>query len=352
MTVDGANNSAMIYHLGVGTLRISGISITNGRKYFNDSDTSGACVHTIGDLQLDHVKVSHCSTSAGAYRTVKGGAVFVGGYASVLHSTISDSSALSISTAGGRKALGGGIYSGGGLYMIGSTISNNVASTNPRAYSYGGGVAAKGKVTIVESLISKNQAYSGGGVYLADLHNTPAVIDNSTISGNNAYIVGGVFARPEVDLYNSTIAFNTSSKWSGTRGEYAAGLYVSRLAIMQSTIIARNVNTGVDLPSADVTGASSAILLGDNNNVMFCAIVCPLRTTSEDPGLGPLLDNGGPTRTHRPTPGLWNRFGGNNIHGAQFDQRGVGFPRESSPDRIEIGAFQTNSGILFVNGFN
>jgi hypothetical protein len=85
---------------------------------------------------------------------------------------------------------------------------------------------------------------------------------------------------------------------------------------------------------------------------MFCDGKCPPDTSSEDPGLHPLRDNGGPTRTHLPTPGVWDIVGGSNILGVNFDQRGRGFPRVSAGDPIEIGAVQINSGIIFVNGFN
>jgi len=85
---------------------------------------------------------------------------------------------------------------------------------------------------------------------------------------------------------------------------------------------------------------------------MFCGTACPTDTSHEDPGLGPLEDNGGPTLTHVPTPGQWDTFGGTNVLSLQWDQRGPGFPRQSVGDFPEIGALQINSDIIFVNGFN
>jgi len=53
-----------------------------------------------------------------------------------------------------------------------------------------------------------------------------------------------------------------------------------------------------------------------------------------------------------PTPGQWDTFGGTNLPGLQWDQRGPGFPRQSAGDFPEIGALQINSDIIFANGFN
>jgi hypothetical protein len=91
---------------------------------------------------------------------------------------------------------------------------------------------------------------------------------------------------------------------------------------------------------------------GGHNNVMFCASACPTDTTHEDPGLGRLQDNGGPTLTHIPTPGQWDTFGGTNVLGWPWDQRGPGYPRNPAGIGMEIGAFQQNPELIFANGFN
>jgi len=121
---------------------------------------------------------------------------------------------------------------------------------------------------------------------------------------------------------------------------------------MDSTIISSNINAGVDLPTAGLTGATSTLFSGGHNDVMFRDFTCPDDTTNEDPGLHPLQDNGGLMRTHVTTPGTWDRVGGRNVLPLVFDQRGRGFPREPVGDRIEIGALQINFDIVFVNGFN
>ena len=121
---------------------------------------------------------------------------------------------------------------------------------------------------------------------------------------------------------------------------------------LDSSIISNNVNTAAPFDTADSTGASGAGWNGSNNNVMNCLLPCPTDTSHEDPGLHPLQDNGGPTKTHVPTPGIWDTFGGTNLLNLPWDQRGPGFPRQSAGDFPEIGALQINSDIIFANGFN
>jgi hypothetical protein len=64
------------------------------------------------------------------------------------------------------------------------------------------------------------------------------------------------------------------------------------------------------------------------------------------------MDNGGRTKTHVPTPGQWDIFGGTNLLNLIWEQRGFSFPRQSPGDWPEIGALQVNSDIIFANGFN
>jgi hypothetical protein len=350
LTIDGGSKGAVFYHLGSGALLLSNLSIANGSKYRKDGDAEGACVHAGNALYLENVTVSHCQTSAGANHSAAGGAVWAQDYAVVIGSTISGSSAVAKDFG---SANGGGIYALGGLFMEDSTVAENFASSPLTRSSFGGGIGAGGEVNIVRSAIFANKADSFGGVNLTGTNPFyPAVISNSTISGNTAVKVGGVFAGGGLNLYNSTVAFNTSSLWVDFNGNYfAAGAHIVGAGLMHSSIVSKNVNSAAPFP-ADLTGAAGVVFTGAHNNVMACIATCPNDTTTEDPGLNDLQDNGGTTLTHKPTPGAWDRFHGDNVLNEKFDQRGKGFPRSSPPDPIEIGAFQTNSGIIFVNGFN
>ena len=131
-------------------------------------------------------------------------------------------------------------------------------------------------------------------------------------------------------------------------------MHVTVAGEMDSTIINNNVNTAgpAGFATADLTGKPGSGFNGGHNNVGACFAPCPNDTSHDDPGLHPLQDNGGPTRTHVPTPGQWDVLAGSNVLGWAWDQRGPGFPRQSPGDWNEIGALQINSDILFANGFN
>jgi hypothetical protein len=250
-------------------------------------------------------------------------------------------------------ASGGGVYALGGLVSLYSTLSNNVALDEGSRPSFGGGGFARGSSLVLGSTVSGNQALRMGGLALADNTGQPSNIINSTVSGNVADTIGGVFGRGPLSIYNSTIAFNTSHTWTDGAGHYfAAGVYITTSGNLDSTIISNNVNTAAPFDTADSTGASGAGWIGSNNNVMNCLLPCPTDTSHEDPGLHPLQDNGGPTKTHVPTPGVWDTFGGTNVLNLSWEQRGPGFPRQSAGDFPEIGALQINSDIIFANGFN
>lgn len=352
LLVDATLSGAALYHLGSGTLAVSDLSIGYGFKYRSDNDVKGSCVHSEGNVILTHVAIDTCNTvSAGAHAAL-GGAVWSGGTTQLDHSRVSGSEAHA---TGYGYASGGGVYALGGLTSLYSTIDGNVVMSESATPTFGGGAFARGGVLIIGTTVSNNQAARMGGLALADHNGTPATIINSTVSGNVAQEMGGLFARPRLNLYNSTIAFNTSRVWTDGAGHYfGAGAYITVAGEMDSTIISSNVNTdpAAPTPTADLTGAAGAGFNGGHNNVMFCGSACPNDTSHEDPGLHPLQDNGGPTLTHVPTPGQWDTFGGSNPLNWQWDQRGPGFPRDPVGDALEIGAFQPNSDIIFVNGFN
>ncbi len=63
-----------------------------------------------------------------------------------------------------------------------------------------------------------------------------------------------------------------------------------------------------------------------------------------DPQLGPLADNGGPTLTHALVKGSIAVDAGSNPLSLAYDQRGVGYPREDSIGKPDIGAYEYNAG--------
>jgi hypothetical protein len=180
-------------------------------------------------------------------------------------------------------------------------------------------------------------------------------VSSSTLSGNSSGGPGGIAiytpqdAPFELDVENSTIAFNASNRTScGGIGQVG---YTAMIADLESTIVADNTGSGgveYDVCTVDAAGS----LIGANNLIMVSGLPVPPGTISEDPMLGPLQDNGGPTLTHALPPDSPAINHGSNIAALDFDQRGVGFARQvSAPD---IGAFelQTVVDMIFANGFD
>lgn len=108
---------------------------------------------------------------------------------------------------------GGGIYNRGTVTIINSTLSNNIG------FRGGGVYNDNGTVTITNSTLSNNITIRGGGVYNND--GTVTII-NSTISDNLADgggfvqgIGGGVFNAGTMTISNSTITNNSAQTESG-----------------------------------------------------------------------------------------------------------------------------------------
>ena len=208
--------------------------------------------HTgFGLLGLEHLDIAYGS----AYSTtaaVSGGCIESNGSVFLYYSSVNKCSANARNT----YSYGGGVATHGSLSMTRSTISDNSVGTLPGAkvgkgggvlvngdllvaYSSisgnvasgeGGGIAAGANVAILNSTISANTAGNSGG--LAMFSYQPATnrgtIVNSTISGNTATnIVGGVYSSIPITLQNSTIAFNTAAHGSVESTIFAAGLALS-----------------------------------------------------------------------------------------------------------------------------
>jgi hypothetical protein len=379
LTLSGAGdgNAAIVYDLGGGTLRIDGIDFMLGAKYRSDGNAHGGCIYTNGDLVLDDSRVSFCSVHAASY-TASGGAIYAYGTATITHSDIYFNSNTTSGIARGGciaahggvtlaysrvsectnstlfQGFGGGVFSGGPLLMKYSSISD---SDNGSAETgLGGGVYVRGDATVLMSTISGNHASVGGGIDLMDDGNgASASIGQSTISGNTAHAAGGISTSMPLTLYNSTVAFNTTSIGNSTPIGYAfgSGLGVRSDGVtISSSILARNVIHHEDGSEeiVDIGGDLPIPIGGSNDLVMASEEPVPGDTIPDDPLLAPLADNGGATKTHalgdgspaldRGLPGNW-----------ATDQRGPGFPRVLN-GVADIGAFERDPDVIFINGFD
>lgn len=368
LTLSGNHASRVFHHTGHGLLTLDHLAITNGNdatprdesKYTVYHGTGGA-VHSEGDVALSSSSLTSSSVcypvGNNQYNEGYGGGLFAKGDVSVVRSSVSGNaacgtvvpSALGIPSYHG--GAGGGIFAGGDLHVSYSTISGN------HAYARGGGgVYGQGNVTIVHSAITGNGALQKGGGVAIRQGDEPVrgtlvslTVRASTISGNTAMDGGGLasmYGSP-VDVSDSTIAFNNASRpllagWFGGGGGMCVNSYSLRIA---NSIVANNTasNNGHDISLFNIAGPTPPIG-GDHNIIMHSTPAAPPDTITTDPGLLPLADNGGPTRTHALAPGSVAIDAGLPFPGLLFDQRGAGFPRTLDA-AADIGAFESGEPV-------
>jgi len=277
-----------------------------------------------------------------------GGVSIDGGPSSMMSSAVRNNSAR-----GALYSAGGGILSrGAAIELRDTTVSGNSAATlNQPTEAFGGGVfAVYGNVLVSATTIDSNVAGHGGG--LAGMQASLSVL-NSTISTNEATEGSGILNGPNgysvrakpMLLVSSTV---TANKSSGELGVGISGGVVDfhwdvseGQSRFESSIIAGNTNpwSGNDanlFVAAEIVGANNLIDVGVLHELL------PADTILSDPGLGPLQDNGGPTRTHAPL--WWSPAinAGNTFGGFAFDQRGDGHPRVVN-GAADIGAHENGT---------
>jgi CSLREA domain-containing protein len=236
---------------------------------------------------------------------------------------------------------GGGIRAAlGALALVDSVVDDNAGTR-------GGGVFVDGALSIVRSTLSDNRAthfengqtgflyggYGGG----AELDELQASIVNSTFSGNSASRQGGgIYSAAGGRLANVTIANNEAPEGAGLRflggdRRLASGRQLVAMSV-SATIV--DANEGGDECLIGGNLRSDHSLAGDDS----CGFSGPGDLQNADARLGPLADNGGPTRTHAllaesPAIGV----GGPGC--ATTDQRGTLRPRDGGCEAgaVELG---------------
>jgi excisionase family DNA binding protein len=188
----------------------------------------------------------------------------------------------------------------------GDPASNNLSGQ-------GGAIFNVENLTLVGSTLNNNSSIGrGGGIWSSN----QLTVENSTFSANSAGSQGGgIFhAAGSLNFVSSTLTLNSSATQGG-------GIYItSGTVAVNSSIVAGNTAAS----NADVSGTIST----DTFNVI-----------GGDPLLGPLADNGGPTRTHALSLANPALNAGDPAITTGTDQRGTGFGRVEV-GRADIGAFE------------
>ena len=248
----------------------------------------------------------------------------------------------------GSTVLGGrstGVYlsdMSGTAIIDETTIDDNSRTGRPNLEAY---LFDSASVTVSRSTVSHGWA---GGAYFSLFDESAATVINSTFSGNDA--VGDV--APSViraegfsdaalfQLLNSTVTAN-ENVWAGVHATGVPGL-------IANTILSGNglVDGGADFVGSgggpfvvlewDVIGSADGGAYGDGLIV------------TDDPGVGPLADNGGPTLTHALLPGSVALNTGNPAIADPPDTDQRGEPRILD-GRIDIGSVEMPA-VLPVTG--
>ena len=335
-------------------LVLNDIAILASEAYSPTDGGGGAVFMQDGRLTVDHCLMdgNFARRAGGAIHTRRGN-VFITD-SQFTNNTVDFSSAF-----GENAAEGGGIEVNRSKAEIHRSVIRGNTLTGPvDGAGIGAGFCAFMQlepVLIDSSEISDNQSTQipfsiGGGVQCHEEPNGTGptlTLVNSTISGNVGNYGVGLEAGCNVDLFNATIAHNTSTNYFGDGGRPGIEAYTSnasgqtRLTII-SSLIAGNMGGGGDLGMYQYVGYADPAFLGSNALVQAPEANVPLPPDTLV-GIDPLIDvlahNGGATRTHAlhfNSPAI---DAGSNPTGLIFDQRRQPFRRwvGGAPD---IGAFE------------
>jgi predicted outer membrane repeat protein len=251
-----------------------------------------------------------------------GGGIYTRGDTNLVRSDVTHNTSL---------GSGGGIYSRT-IHISDSTIAENSASLNGGgiSYEYGGN-------QITNTTVSGNNAgQHGGGIYS---NSSIGYVTNSTISGNVATMDGGgIHSNLLTYLEYSTVTANTAG---GVGGGFLNDGVTVRVV---GSIVSGNDANGIPNNLVGSFDGGGYNLLGDGDDLQNASDL----TGINDPMLGPLANNGGPTLTHVPLPGSPALDGGDPAAASgvsnvpEFDQRGSMFTRVYGSS-IDIGSIEAQS---------
>ena len=269
-------------------LAVSGLRITDGAVATIES---GAGILSQGRLELRRTVVSGNQIPGGGGSGQGGGIASIDGQ-TILHRTSVMGNVIS------SFGSGGGLYQRGGkLRVRESTVAGNTA------YG-GGGVFISGdtptsiKATTISGNTDYGEQYGGGGVYAFNGLGKPSPIrvTNVTISGNRSYgRGGGIYAGGNADVnLNAATVTNNIGDFDGDAGGTISGSGggLHGFVDFENSILAGNFASNAGAEDCYETG-------GGEHNVVGRGTGCANPDVgTNNPRLGPLAKNGGPTKTH------------------------------------------------------
>jgi uncharacterized repeat protein (TIGR01451 family) len=339
---------------GPGSLRQAILDACPGSTITFDSQVVSTIVLTTGQLVIDKnltilgpgVTVLRDAIKAPAFRIFNVTVPTADGFSIVV--TISG-----LTIANGR-AQGTFPSDAGGGISVSASATLNVAACSLRNNSanFGGAIfnSSSGTVNITDSTLNNNlaglqgaMAGGGGGIY----NNGTGTVNltNSTLSGNTTGIVffGAGLNNNSTGTVNVTHSTITNNAAAGLGG----GIYNNSTGLVQITnsIVALNT-TAVSGPDLNGTFTVNYSFIG---NPFGATINGGTGNLNGNPQIGPLDNNGGPTRTHRPLPASTAINAGDPAFATPPDADQRGFARVAGP-RLDMGAVETNYTLTATAG--
>ncbi|MCO8121088.1 M12 family metallo-peptidase [Stieleria sp. TO1_6] len=364
LTLSGSAGQRVLRVGGGADVVIDGLTISDG----NLSGQHGGGIFSQGNLELRNSVVTANQITDGlgggiyqsggsltlvdsvVFDNSVSGNLFSGGGIMAVNSDVTILSSLIDGNQTAGSSIGGGGISThrGSLVITNSTISNN---SNTGMSTDGGGILVKrGDLEISGSTVSSNSTgLSGGGVlFESGGDSVSAIVRNSTLSGNQAGLGGGIANQGgTVTIEQSTITANVSGTGAGlvmpTFGDPGT-------TILYGTILSGNIGPDVERFSGTFGHALNSLgfnLIGTGNTLESFDQSSD-QTGVTDPGLAPLADNGGPTFTHALLSNSPGRDAAATSSPLSFDQRGQGFQRQVG-SRVDIGAFEIQPTVVTVS---
>ena len=330
--------------------------VENSYLLHNSTRFSGGAVCNLGGevtIENSVFKSNHAKNDGGAVNNIQSGEM-----------TISES--MFVENSSGR---GGAIYNENSQLTI--TQSDFLRNTSTGS---GGGIGvehsgspADNLLTIANSTIEGNSArIDGGGI---DLHSSTASISGTTISHNVTELRGGggiYHAFGVLNMNNTTISHNHA----GTRGggiESVGSAGDGRINLNNVTIAANSAEGeggGIFNIANKAVGFKNTILAGNLDNQgpsdcvgsldsrsynlvetkpESCEFIDTNSIIGEAPLLGPLANNGGPTRTHALLSGSPAIDAGNPAQPGSGGHACEATDQRGAPRNCDIGAYEFDS---------
>jgi hypothetical protein len=370
---DGGGGGGGILNFRGGTVNINNSTFSgNSSALFGGGISNG-----LGTMNITHSTVSGNSANQG------GGILNGTGRMAITDSTVSGNFANATLFQSG---LGAGILNSGTLTIGKSEISGNLVQGGaPFSFSAGGGIYNGGYTTLTKSVVRNNSASQAGGAGIFNDVQSTLVVANSTLNNNSADGMGG-------GIGTSGLTFVTSSTISGNfagGGGGIGGIGYCDVWIKSSTITDNTASAGGGLSGAAVYHLGNTIV-GNNHGQLpdIYAGAGPVESldynliqqlpspdgewtgyiivgpTSHNiygvsANLGPLADNGGPTKTHAPLEGSPVIDKGKNMLTVNTDQREFPrpvdlddstYPNAEGGDSTDIGAFEVQGPHMVTAG--